>query len=115
LAQFEGHGLKVRLEQPERVRREGCEKSVANRCLLRVGHGALPHGGKSASSFRLSPSRLRPRSSASDEANLGAKSDEFKLMANVNPRCLDVSRMRAGRRTVRFQTISMRELSSDRD
>src|SRR3954454_18268941 len=65
LAQFEGDKLEMGLEQIKIVGVQSREKTVANRCLLKGGHGSLPHGGKSASPLRPSLCRLRPRSSAS--------------------------------------------------
>ena len=52
---------------------------VANRCLLRVGHGSLPHWGKSASPPKPSLCRLRPRASASDKLEMGSGERKYKI------------------------------------
>src|SRR4029079_12163257 len=71
VAKAEGDELKVGLDEIEIRSRERCEKTVAKRCMLKVGHGSLPHGGKSASPLEPSLSRLRPRSPASSEPDMG--------------------------------------------
>src|SRR3954447_11178317 len=96
------------LEQIEIVRGQGREKAVANRCLLKVGHGSLPHWGKSASPPKPSPSRLRPRASASDTSNMGVSKGRYNLLTHPS-RSFMITHI-VPSKTVGFQTKLVGEL-----